>query len=243
MDVVQSGSRALSPTMDPGHCRPGLAMTIEQLDEAKILILDLLGWGVSPEYLIEAGISKECLVPCLRELKLRLPTNIDPSEVAVYDPLGEASSSAAAKQTPSAPQGPAHRLANRGDAHMENAQPSSSPSKWKRKSMAEQRMDIMSTNSAAMEGKTMTVEEQAASLLERLLPPVSAEDDDAQTPAKPPNAKGRRKASNPGGGETAAGFVETPALPLKALKKLARAASASKGANATTPEAQEGGDP
>ncbi|CAG8675317.1 1759_t:CDS:2, partial [Acaulospora colombiana] len=73
---------AVSPT----HCRPGLAMTDSQLMEAKILILDLLGWGLSPENLVEAGISKYCLVPCLRELKLRLPTNIDLSDVVLYDP-------------------------------------------------------------------------------------------------------------------------------------------------------------
>lgn len=61
-------------------------MTLEELNQAKVLILDLLGWGLSPENLVEAGISKQCLVPCLRELKLRLPSNIDLSDVILFDP-------------------------------------------------------------------------------------------------------------------------------------------------------------
>ena len=248
------------PTMEPGYCRPGLSsefilpdrcfysqewaritVTIEQLDEAKVLILDLLGWGVSPEYLIDAGISKECLVPCLRELKLRLPTNIDPSEVAVYDPLKESSAPTVMKRISVSPKALAYRLANQNDATMEDSPlPPTSPSKRKRKSMVEQRMDNVFTDAGVSEANTMTVEEQAASLLERLLPPVSAEEEDVQMSAKPLNAKGRRKTSNPGGGEMTAGFVETPARPLKALKKLARAASASKGAHAMMPEGQGG---
>jgi hypothetical protein len=33
-----------------------LAVTRQDLDHTKNLVLDLLGWGVSPEYLVEAGI-------------------------------------------------------------------------------------------------------------------------------------------------------------------------------------------
>lgn len=68
-------------------------MTLEELNQAKVLILDLLGWGLSPENLVEAGISKQCLVPCLRELKLRLPSNIDLSDVVFFDPPPEMISS------------------------------------------------------------------------------------------------------------------------------------------------------
>jgi hypothetical protein len=69
------------------------AVTLEELNQAKVLILDLLGCGLSPENLVEAGISKQCLVPCLRELKLRLPSNIDLSDVVLFDPPPDMNSS------------------------------------------------------------------------------------------------------------------------------------------------------
>ncbi|OJA16872.1 hypothetical protein AZE42_11242 [Rhizopogon vesiculosus] len=51
-------------------------MTREDLDHAKDLVLDLLGWGVSPQYLIEAGVSMGILHRVFTELNLRLPTNL-----------------------------------------------------------------------------------------------------------------------------------------------------------------------
>jgi len=80
----------MAMALPPSQSRPGLAMTFEEFKEAKVLILDLLGWGLSPENLVEAGISKHCLVPCLRELKLRLPSNIDLSDVVFFDPPSDA---------------------------------------------------------------------------------------------------------------------------------------------------------
>jgi hypothetical protein len=51
-------------------------VTREDLDHAKNLVLDLLGWGVSPQYLVEAGVSAGVLHRVFVELNLRLPTNL-----------------------------------------------------------------------------------------------------------------------------------------------------------------------
>ena len=48
----------------------------EQLDQAKVLVLDLLGWGVSPEYLIERGISHALVYTVFTDLQLKLPENV-----------------------------------------------------------------------------------------------------------------------------------------------------------------------
>lgn len=79
------------------------AVTLEELNQAKVLILDLLGCGLSPENLVEAGISKQCLVPCLRELKLRLPSNIDLSDVVLFDPPPEMNSPSHSPLPPAPP--------------------------------------------------------------------------------------------------------------------------------------------
>ncbi|KAF8199454.1 hypothetical protein BJ912DRAFT_949088 [Pholiota molesta] len=46
------------------------------LDHAKTLVLDLLGWGVDPEYLIESGVSAEVVFRVFTDLNLRLPKNL-----------------------------------------------------------------------------------------------------------------------------------------------------------------------
>ncbi|KAG8745966.1 hypothetical protein FRC10_006529 [Ceratobasidium sp. 414] len=61
--------------------RPSLNMTANDLDEAKRLILDLLGLGVTPEYLVDCGISSQCLAVCFYEMNLRFPLNLDRSKV------------------------------------------------------------------------------------------------------------------------------------------------------------------
>jgi hypothetical protein len=48
----------------------------EELDHAKTLVLDLLGWGVDPEYLIESGVSAEVVFRVFTDLNLRLPKNL-----------------------------------------------------------------------------------------------------------------------------------------------------------------------
>ncbi|KAH9889999.1 hypothetical protein C8Q73DRAFT_652883 [Cubamyces lactineus] len=70
---------ASSATMlvDEYHVRPGLAMTQAQYDAAKDIVLDLLGWGVPPEYLVNCGLSREIVYYVFVELNLRLPSNLD----------------------------------------------------------------------------------------------------------------------------------------------------------------------
>lgn len=53
-----------------------LSVTHEELDRAKSLVLDLLGWGVTPEYLIEYGVSQQIIVKIFTDLNLRLPANL-----------------------------------------------------------------------------------------------------------------------------------------------------------------------
>ncbi|KIJ64972.1 hypothetical protein HYDPIDRAFT_40137 [Hydnomerulius pinastri MD-312] len=60
-----------TPTVDDG-------MTAEDLDRAKSLVLDLLGWGVTPEYLVDYGVSAGALYRIFTDLRLRLPTNLVP---------------------------------------------------------------------------------------------------------------------------------------------------------------------
>lgn len=46
-------------------------MTAHELTEAKEIILDLLGWNVPPEYLINCGLTKEAIYYVFTELNLR----------------------------------------------------------------------------------------------------------------------------------------------------------------------------
>ncbi|KAF8710702.1 hypothetical protein RHS03_02375, partial [Rhizoctonia solani] len=63
------------------NVRPGLDMTSQDLAEAKHLILDLLGLGVTPEYLVDCGVSPQCLAVCFYELNLRFPLNLDRRQI------------------------------------------------------------------------------------------------------------------------------------------------------------------
>ncbi|CAE6461961.1 unnamed protein product [Rhizoctonia solani] len=60
---------------------PRWAVTVRDLDEAKHLILDLLGLGVTPEYLVDCGVSPQCLAICFYELNLRFPLNLDRRQI------------------------------------------------------------------------------------------------------------------------------------------------------------------
>ncbi|KAL5519909.1 hypothetical protein ACEPAG_1569 [Sanghuangporus baumii] len=51
-------------------------MSDEQLHHAKVLVLDLLGWGVPPEYLLQRGVSHALLYTVFTDLRLRLPDSI-----------------------------------------------------------------------------------------------------------------------------------------------------------------------
>jgi len=67
------GLAARTPTPDPASPR---SLSDEELDVAKSIVLDLLGWGVEPEYLIECGVSSQAIYRIFTELHLRLPTNL-----------------------------------------------------------------------------------------------------------------------------------------------------------------------
>ncbi|KAF5346635.1 hypothetical protein D9758_013203 [Tetrapyrgos nigripes] len=55
---------------------PVYPLSEHQLNRAKDLILDLLGWGVSPEYLVHVGVSSHTIHRVFTDLNLRLPTNL-----------------------------------------------------------------------------------------------------------------------------------------------------------------------
>ena len=61
-------------------------MTQSEYDRAKDIILDLLGWGVPPEYLVKCGLSREILFYAFTELNLQLPRNLDTTELIPYTP-------------------------------------------------------------------------------------------------------------------------------------------------------------
>lgn len=52
-------------------------VTQAQYEAAKDIVLDLLGWGVPPEYLVSCGLSREIVYYVFVELNLRLPSNLD----------------------------------------------------------------------------------------------------------------------------------------------------------------------
>ncbi|KAG1882013.1 hypothetical protein C8R48DRAFT_21889 [Suillus tomentosus] len=70
--------------LDPDHVRPGLAMTENQYNTAKDIVLDLLGWGVPPEYLVDCGLSRHVVFYVFTELNLRMPTNLDTNGLIPY---------------------------------------------------------------------------------------------------------------------------------------------------------------
>jgi len=51
-------------------------LTDEQLYDAKVVVLDLLGWGVPPEYILQRGVSPELLLTVFTDLKLRFPEHV-----------------------------------------------------------------------------------------------------------------------------------------------------------------------
>ena len=51
-------------------------MSDEDLERAKSVVLDLLGWGASGEYLVEYGVSPSVIHRIFANLRLRLPVNL-----------------------------------------------------------------------------------------------------------------------------------------------------------------------
>ncbi|KAA1469905.1 hypothetical protein DENSPDRAFT_835590 [Dentipellis sp. KUC8613] len=72
--------------IDENHVRPGLTMTQDQYNTAKDIVLDLLGWGVAPEYLVHCGLSREIVYYVFTELNLRLPTDFDSTGILPFPP-------------------------------------------------------------------------------------------------------------------------------------------------------------
>ena len=63
---------------------PRSIVTESQIDDAKSLVLDLLGWGVDPEYLVTSGIHPGLIYRIFTELNLRLPANL-----VLFDEVGQ----------------------------------------------------------------------------------------------------------------------------------------------------------
>ncbi|KAI0052698.1 hypothetical protein FA95DRAFT_1532610 [Auriscalpium vulgare] len=76
--------------IDAAHVRPGLSLTQDQYNSTKDIVLDLLGWGVPPEYLVDCGLSREIIFYVFTELNLRLPANFDPTGIPPFPPPPEA---------------------------------------------------------------------------------------------------------------------------------------------------------
>ncbi|GLB38374.1 hypothetical protein LshimejAT787_0502390 [Lyophyllum shimeji] len=72
--------------LDADHVRPGVALNQVQYDRAKDTVLDLLGWGVAPEYLVDCGLTREIVFYVFSELNLRLPENLDTTGLIPYTP-------------------------------------------------------------------------------------------------------------------------------------------------------------
>jgi hypothetical protein len=64
------------------HC----VVNQSQYDAAKDIVLDLLGWGVPPEYFVDCGLSREIVYYVFSELNLRLPQNLDITGIVPFTP-------------------------------------------------------------------------------------------------------------------------------------------------------------
>ncbi|KAJ2929758.1 hypothetical protein H1R20_g7323, partial [Candolleomyces eurysporus] len=75
-----------SRSIHAGQVRPNVPMDQSKYDTAKDLFLELLGWGVKPEYFIEAGVTRELIYYAFTELNLQLPENLDTKGLLPYNP-------------------------------------------------------------------------------------------------------------------------------------------------------------
>ncbi|KAH7101239.1 hypothetical protein BKA62DRAFT_190878 [Auriculariales sp. MPI-PUGE-AT-0066] len=81
--LPNQGPRPYQAAVNPAHeqgLRPKLSISPGELHEFKLHLLDVLGFGVPPEYLIEYGVSSETLAYALHELNFRQPINLKISE-------------------------------------------------------------------------------------------------------------------------------------------------------------------
>ncbi|RPD77480.1 hypothetical protein L226DRAFT_323500 [Lentinus tigrinus ALCF2SS1-7] len=83
--AIAAPAATAAPLVTPDkYYRPGLAMTEAQYLTARDIILDLLGWGVPPEYLVNCGLSREIIFYIFVEYNLRLPSNLDVTGLLPY---------------------------------------------------------------------------------------------------------------------------------------------------------------
>jgi hypothetical protein len=61
-------------------------VTQQQYDRSKEIILDLLGLGVPPEYLMQCGVTRELIYFTFTELRLMLPAGFDTAGIPQYYP-------------------------------------------------------------------------------------------------------------------------------------------------------------
>ena len=52
-------------------------MSDQDIFDAKIIILDILGWGIPAQYLLDFGVTPVFVVVCMTELRLRIPEVLD----------------------------------------------------------------------------------------------------------------------------------------------------------------------
>ncbi|KIM40856.1 hypothetical protein M413DRAFT_445641 [Hebeloma cylindrosporum] len=88
MDQIPENLEAPPPffLIGPEHVRPGLTVTRAEYDTIKSIILDLLGWAVPVEVLVESGLSKEVVYYVFNELNLQLPDTFDITGIVPYNP-------------------------------------------------------------------------------------------------------------------------------------------------------------
>ncbi|CED83130.1 Uncharacterized conserved protein [Phaffia rhodozyma] len=58
-----------------------LQISEEEYAESRTLLIELLSWGVEPEYFVTQGFSRKALLVYCRDLKIRLPTNLPPAGI------------------------------------------------------------------------------------------------------------------------------------------------------------------
>ncbi|KAH8104790.1 hypothetical protein BXZ70DRAFT_1005295 [Cristinia sonorae] len=99
--VRPTPERFLAFDPDMGYVRPGLQMTQANYDTAKDIILDLLGWGVPPEYLVRCGLSREIVYYAFLDFNLRLPADFDVTGLPTVDELAAMASAVLGRRTTS----------------------------------------------------------------------------------------------------------------------------------------------
>ncbi|KAF7346436.1 MADS-box domain-containing protein [Mycena sanguinolenta] len=71
--------------IDADHVRPGLSSSNSMI-LLKTSFWTSLGWGVPPDYLVDCNLSREIVYYVFSELNLRLPKNLDITDLVPYTP-------------------------------------------------------------------------------------------------------------------------------------------------------------